>query len=171
MRMRRWVAGLVLKVIVLTAGSSLPSAAGIPARALLGHLEGSWRMTGTVMKKPVVYNAEGKWELSGGFLSFHMKDAAPVPAYEANVYIGIDSAGNEYVAHWLDSFGGAGARVVGTGPLSAEKIEIVYPYAEGKFRNIFRYDKGKDRWTLLIETEGAGGRWSVFAEYRIVRKD
>jgi len=128
-------------------------------------------MTGTVLEKAVVYNAEGTWTLQDQFFSLRMKDAAPHPAYEANLYIGIDSVSNEFVAHWLDSFGGAGARVVGTGPLSGEKIEVVYPYAEGKFRNLFRYDPGKDQWTLLIESEGTGGRWSVFAEYVIKRRD
>ncbi|HUI31623.1 MAG TPA: hypothetical protein VLX91_15540 [Candidatus Acidoferrales bacterium] len=78
--------------------------------------------------------------------------------YEASVYIGLDSGKNRYVAHWLDSFGGAGARVVGIGPLSPEKIEIVYPYTEGGFRNLFTYDAQADRWELLIESEDAGDR-------------
>ena len=108
--------------------------------------------------------------LQNQFFSLHMKDVAVPPEYEANLYIGIDSTKNQYVAHWLDSFGGAGARVVGVGPLSAEKIEVVYPYAEGKFRNLFKYDSGKDAWTLVIESEGAAGHWSVFAQYGIVRK-
>ncbi|MBI3585551.1 MAG: hypothetical protein HY088_00260 [Ignavibacteriales bacterium] len=127
-------------------------------------------MTGTVMKKPVRYTAEGVWVLQSQFLSLHMKDVTVPPAYEANLFIGIDSSKNQYVAHWLDSFGGAGARVVGLGPLSSEKIEIIYPYAERNFRNIFKYNSEKDEWTLVIESEGTDGHWSVFAQYTIVRK-
>jgi hypothetical protein len=99
-----------------------------------------------------------------------MKDVAVPPTYEANLFIGIDSSKNQYVAHWLDSFGGAGALVVGLGPLSKEKIEIIYPYSERDFRNIFKYDSGKDEWTLVIESKGIDGNWSVFAQYTVVRK-
>ena len=138
--------------------------------ALLDHLQGSWYMTGTVLKKPVRYAAEGAWVLRNQFLCLHMMDVAVPPAYEVNLFIGIDSSKNQYVAHWLDSFGGAGSRVVGLGPLSTDKIEIIYPYAEGRFRNLFTYDSKKDEWTFVIESEGTDGRWSVFAEYKIERK-
>ena len=140
------------------------------SRQLLDHLRGEWSMKGEVMKKAVAYAAKGEWVLQNQFCSFDMKDAAIPPTYEAILSIGIDSAHNEYVAHWLDSFGGAGARVVAVGPLSAEKIEIVYPYAEGRFRNLFKYDSNKDEWTLLIESEDKDSHWSVFAQYNILRK-
>jgi hypothetical protein len=141
-----------------------------PSGGLLDHLEGGWEMTGTVMKKPGRYSAEGVWILRNQFLSFHMKDAAVPPAYEATLFLGIDSAKNQYIAHWLDSFGGAGARVVGMGPFSTEKIEIVYPYSEGKFRNLFTYDATVDEWRLTIESERSKGHWSPFAQYTIIRK-
>jgi hypothetical protein len=127
-------------------------------------------MTGTVMNEPVRYSAEGVWILQGQFLSLHMKDVTDPPAYEANLLIGIDSSKNEYVAHWLDSFGGAGARVVGLGPITAEGIEIVYPYTEQRFRNTFNYAADTDEWTLVIESAQKSGEWSVFAKYRIVKK-
>jgi hypothetical protein len=139
-------------------------------RGLLNHLQGKWNMKGTVMEQPVEYSAEGAWVLHDQFLSFHMKDVAVPPAYEANLCIGIDSSKNQYVAHWLDSFGGAGARVVGLGPLSTEKIEIAYPYPQGRFRNLFRYYSKKDQWTLVIESEDTDGHWSLFAQYNITRK-
>lgn len=141
-----------------------------PSRDLLNHLRGTWRMKGTVMKKPVEYIAEGVWVLHDQFLSLHMKDVAVPSTYEVNLSIGIDSSKNQYVAHWLDSFGGAGARVVALGPLSAEKIELVYPYPEGRFRNLFTYNSGKDAWTLVIESEGKDGHWSGFAQYNMLRK-
>ena len=127
-------------------------------------------MSGTVMKKPVQYAAEGNWQLRNQFLCLHMQDVAVPPTYEANLFIGIDTSKNQYVAHWLDVFGGAGARVVGLGPLSSEKIEIFYPYAEGRFRNLFTYDSQKDEWTLLIESESTNGEWAVFAHYTVARK-
>ena len=122
------------------------------------------------MKEPVKYIAEGTWILQSQFLSLHMKDVSVPPAYEVNLLIGLDSTKNEYVAHWLDSFGGAGARVVGLGPLSPDKIEIVFPYPEQRFRNMFKYASDKDEWTLVIESEHADGHWSVFAQYAIARR-
>ena len=141
-----------------------------PSLVLLNHLQGEWDMTGMVMKKPVRYYAEGTLVLNNQFLYFHMKDAAVPSAYEANLYIGIDSSKNQYIAHWLDSFGGAGARVVGVGPFSSERIEITYPYSEGRFRNRLKYDSAKDEWTLVIDAEGTDGHWSLFAQYTITKK-
>ena len=126
-------------------------------------------MKGTVLKKPVEYAAEGAWVLRDQFFSLRMKDVAVPPAYEVNLFIGIDSLKNQYVAHWLDSFGGAGARVVGFGPLSSENISIVFPYTQGRFRNLFKYNSDRDEWTLVIESEGKEGNWSLFADYNLVK--
>jgi len=140
------------------------------SRALMNHLQGDWIMTGTILAKPVQYMAEGAWILNKQFLAFHMKDAAIPPTYEATLYIGVDSVKNEYVVHWLDSFGGPVARVVGFGGLSGDSIEVIYPYPEGRFRNLFKYDPTKDQWSLLIESEKSNGQWSFFARYRIIKK-
>lgn len=143
----------------------------VPAKRLLGQLQGEWKMTGTVMSKPVEYIADGRFVLNDQFLAFHMKDASVPPAYEAILYIGVDTAKNEYVAHWIDTFGGAGARVVGTGPSSDKEIRIVYPYSEGRFRNLLLPDSLGAQWSLSIESEESDGQWSLFAHYRIVRRE
>ena len=163
----------IMRSLILVVMTNLMAMSGFgqtPSRDLLNHLEGIWRMKGTVMKKPVEYIAEGVWALHHQFLSLHMKDVAVPPAYEASLYIGIDSSKNQYVAHWLDSFGGAGSRVVGLGTLSPERIEVIYTYAERKCRNVFTYSSDKDEWALAIDSEGTEGDWSPFARYTIVRK-
>lgn len=157
-------------IFVMFLSSMLMTAFGQTPRDLLNHLQGTWQMKGNVRKKPVEYVAEGMWVLHDQFFSLHMKDVTVPSTYEVNLYIGIDSSKNQYVAHWLDSFGGAGSRVVALGPLSAEKIEIVYPYAEGRFRNLFTYDSKKDEWTLVIESENKESNWSVFAQYNMIKK-
>ena len=140
------------------------------ATALLDHLQGPWTMRGTVRNKPVKYAADGAWILQNQFFSLHMLDASIPPKYEADLFIGIDTSKRQYVAHWLDSFGGAGARVVATGPLSTEKIEIIFPYPEGRFRNLFTYDSGNNEWKLVIESEQSGDHWSPFADYTFTKK-
>jgi hypothetical protein len=161
---------LIMKSIAVLVLAAAMGFAQSPPRALLNHLQGSWVMTGTVRKIPVQYTAEGMWILQNKFLCFHMKDTASSFGYEANLYIGIDSTRAQFIAHWLDIFGGAGARVVALGPRSAEVIELVFPYAEGRFRNLFKYDLRRDEWTLVIESEDANGRWSLFAQYIIRRR-
>ena len=158
--------GMLFCILIAAAASRSQTR---EALGLLGHLEGTWTMTGHVMQKPVKYEAVGRWVLNGQFLSLHMIDAVHPPEYEAEVSIGVDSAHGEFVAHWLDSFGGAGARVVGLGPLSGDTVRIVYPYDEGKFRNVFTIDPENDGWTLVVESEH-DGRWSVFAQYRAARR-
>ena len=159
------VAGLGALISVMPIASAQD-----PARELLGHLTGSWTMTGHVMNEPVQYHAKAEWVLQGQFISLHMIDTTSPPGYEAEVFIGLDSAKSEFVAHWLDSFGGTGARVVGTGPRSSSHVEIVYPYEEGRFRNLFTYDAPNDLWSLVIESEGKDGTWSVFARYDVRRR-
>jgi hypothetical protein len=160
---RRSILLLLLTPAVAGFGQETP-------RQLLSHLAGRWSMEGTVLNKPVKYAAEGAWTLQEQFLSFHMKDVSMPPLYEANLLIGIDSARGEFVAHWLDSFGGAGARVVGFGPLAGDSVRIIYPYAEGRFRNTFGYIRARDAWTLLIESQESTGTWSRFAQYAIIRR-
>jgi hypothetical protein len=164
--MKRTIAAISI-LIALAAATGLAQA---PPRTLLNRLEGSWFMTGSVLQKPVQYTAEGSWVLLNQFFCLHMKDTALPPRYEADVYIGLDSAKNQYVAHWLDSFGGTGSRVVGLGPVSGDVIEIIYPYDEGRFRNRFRYDVHQNEWTFVIESENADGRWSLFAQYTMTRR-
>ena len=151
---------LFILLFVVCQGS-----AQTPSGSLLSRLVGKWVMTGNVRNKPVQYTADGVWGLQQQFVSFHMRDTASPPKYEAFLFIGLDSSKKQYVAHWLDVTGGAGARVVGMGPLSSDKIEIIYPYEEGRFRNLFKYDYIKEEWSFVIESEGKDGKWSNFAKY------
>ena len=83
---------------------------GSPDNEYLDGLRGEWNMVGTTLGKPVRYHAQGERVLQGGFLRLHMVDAATLPKYEADVFIGFDAKAGDYVAHWLDRFGTAGAR-------------------------------------------------------------
>ena len=126
-------------------------------------------MAGTTLGKPVRYHAQGERVLQGGFLRLHMVDAATPPKYEADVFIGFDAKAGDYVAHWLDRFGAAGARVVATGKRDGKQLVIYFPYAEGKFRDTFIFEPESDTWSLLIESQEANGSWSTFANYKLAR--
>src|SRR5277367_6588955 len=135
----------------------------------LNELKGDWDMSGTLLGKPVKYQARGERVLQGAFLRLHMVDAVGAPPYEADVFIGFDAHASAYVAHWLDKFGGAGARVVATGVREGPRLVIYFPYAEGTFRDTFVRQADTDCWTLLLESESKEGTWSTFANYTLTR--
>ena len=114
----------------------LPAAAAAPEPThLLATLAGDWDLAGTVLGKPAHYRAQGRWVLHGGWLEFSMVDLATPPDYEARVFIGYDAKAGDYVAHWLDRFGAAGARVTATGSGQDGTLVLLFPYAEGAFRD------------------------------------
>ena len=66
----------------------------------------------------------------------------------------------------LDRFGAAGARVVATGKRDGDKLVIVFPNAEGAFRDTFTLHRAAHGWDLLIEAQKNDGLWSTFATYK-----
>jgi hypothetical protein len=154
----------------LLAGMLTAAAIAAPAdEAYLDALRGPWTMTGTVMSQPVRYRAMGERVLKGSFLRLRMIDAARPPQYQAEVFLGYDVKAGDYVVHWLDEFGAAGARVVGTGHRDGERLVIDFPYADGAFHDTFTHDPTAGTWTLLLESREKDGRWSTFASYRLER--
>jgi hypothetical protein len=166
--MRRRALALLLGAALLTAGSA--GAQPVPERdPFLQQLAGSWQMTGTLMGKPVHQRGEGRWVLGGGWLCFTIIDQGVPPAYQAAVYIGFDAKAGDYIAHWLDQFGAAGARVVASGHRDGPRLVLTFPYADGAFRDTFVMQQGAARGTLLLESQQADGHWSTFASYQLRR--
>lgn len=128
-------------------------------------------MSGEIMNDPVHYYVEGSWVLGGQFIRLNLIDTTTPPQYEASVFIGIDTAKRQFVSHWLDVFGGAGARVAGLGPLSDDSIVVIYPYDGSRFRNVFRFDPAARSWSLLIESERNDGTWGHFSQSTMVLRD
>lgn len=126
-------------------------------------------MSGTLLGKPVKYRARGERVLQGGFLRLHMIDTADAPTYEADLFLGYDARTDDYIGHWLDRFGAAGARVVASGKRKGDTLVIQFPYAEAAFKDTLVYDPNSRTWSLLIESQKPGGGWSAFATYTLVR--
>jgi Protein of unknown function (DUF1579) len=135
----------------------------------LGQLLGRWQMQGTVLGKPVHYRARGRWVLNGAWLEFSMVDVARPPRYEALLYLGYDGKAGDYVGHWLDRFGAAGARVLATGARHERTLVLTFPYAEGEFRDTLTLAGDAHSATLLIEAHKPDGTWSTFASYTLQR--
>lgn len=164
MPLRRTLAPLCLALLPALAGAAAPE-----ERAWLAQLAGRWDMSGTVRGKPAQYRATGRWVLGAGWLELHLTDRAGATGYEARVFIGYDAGAQQYIAHWLDRFGAAGARVVATGERHEDTLQLNFPYAEGAFRDTLTLAADGNSGTLLLESRAPDGAWSSFARYRLRR--
>jgi hypothetical protein len=151
-RPREIFCALWLFVALGTQGVVRADAARSADNAYLDGLQGDWDMTGTLLGKPVKYRARGERVLQGGFLRLHMIDAAEAPTYEADLFLGYDAKADDYIGHWLDRFGAAGARVVASGRRKEEMLVIEFPYTEAAFRDTFVFDPHTRTWSLVIES-------------------
>ena len=134
----------------------------------LDKLAGHWNLTRKVRGTTEENKVEADWVLEHQFLRLHMKDVASPPKYEAEVYIGFDKAGNRYVAHWMDTFGG-GFSLMGFGVRDGNSLPLIFEDADGTVRNTFTYDPATQSWTSLIVQKAKGGDWKTFAEDRLKR--
>jgi hypothetical protein len=168
-------AALVLALPVLTLPVlTLPvlaraDTAGDADNAYLEQLQGEWDMSGTLGGKAVHYHASAERVLQGGFVRLHMVDTDAPPKYEADVFIGFDSQRHDFIAHWLDRFGAAGARVVAAGKRNDKELVMIFPYANGAFRDTFTFQPESGTWSLLLEAQKPNGNWSTFASYTLAR--
>jgi hypothetical protein len=170
--MNRILMALILSALaMLVASADTASSADAAAdNAYLDGFQGEWEMIGNVLGKAVRYHCQAQRVLQGGFLSLHMIDAAPSPEYEAEVFIGFDATARDYIVHWLDRYGAAGARVVATGKRKGQRLVVTFPYSSGAFRDTFSGDPKSNHWTLLIESQKQDGGWSTFGSYDVTRR-
>jgi hypothetical protein len=170
--MNAWVRAPVLAGLLALALSEAAgqAAAGAPQPdAFLARLVGDWDMPGTFAGKTVHYRGTGRWLLKNGWLCLSLLDLGVPSAYQADVYLGHDAKQDDYIAHWLDQFGAAGARVVGTGQRDGQTLVLLFPYADGAFRDTLTLAPDGNSGTLLIESQRADGSWTTFASYRLGR--
>lgn len=156
-----------LLCIALGCTGVVPVAAA-DADAFLAQLAGPWQLVGTVRGKPVTARGEGRWVLKDSWLCFTLIDRAR-PGYRAQIYLGSDPKAGDYVVHWLDQFGAAGARVAGSGKREGQQLVLNIPYAEGAFRDTLTLTADGRSATLLLESQEKDGHWSTFASYRMQR--
>src|ERR1700743_529273 len=91
----------------LFAQDSLSCHQGHFQDSLLDKLTGQCNLTGVIGKRPVRNNFSGTWVLDHQFLELNFTDTVDSPGYRAKVLIGYDCISDQYIVHWLDSFGGA----------------------------------------------------------------
>jgi hypothetical protein len=156
--------------LALAPGLSAQTSRTTGMEALLEHLVGQWHMTGSVRGQPATYTLKAARVLQRRFVELHMEDVNRPPAYEARVFIGVDSAGGRYIAHWLDKFGAAYSVPHATGHSRGDTLLLTFPYPNGAFRDTFVYDRQTDAWYFRLEAADSTGGWRLFAEYQVRRR-
>jgi hypothetical protein len=133
--------------------------------SILRKLDGNWVVIGDVRGKPVQYNVIMASALHGQFTEILMNDVQAPSQYEARIFIGFDSASNQIIAHWMDSFGAQYSIPHGTGSISENTIEFTVPYPDSSFKDRFEYSPEGDSWILEITAQQPNGTWKHFARY------
>jgi len=126
------------------------------ADPLLDKFVGQWRIVREFKSRTAENIASVEWVLNHQFLRIHMRDVSEPPGYEATVFVGFNSTTKQYVAHWIDSFGGEYSAVA-TGEREGDAITFTFIYPEGPVINKFTYDSAADRWTSKIDQQDKSG--------------
>jgi hypothetical protein len=144
----------------LIAGSGLVSAQQPTLRdGLLDAMTGTWILRGDIRSKPTTHDVEVAWVLNHQFLRIHEvsreKTRDGRPEYEAEVLLGWDAARRQYVAHWMDVFGG-GFSVTGYGGGTAAAIPLIFGSESGAFHTTFAFDERSNSWQWTMDAEQEG---------------
>lgn len=136
---------------------------------LLDHMTGDWKLSRRIRQQLVENEVHVEWILNHQFLQIHMKDVQTPPTYEALVLIGYEHEHQRYVIYWLDTFGGRFSEK-GYGTRQGQSIRFVFQYPDGLLHNTFTWHAADQTWRSLIEQQDDQGRWSVFAEDKLQRR-
>ena len=172
---RAFAAAILIACMVITSRETSAHASNAtlantdPDNGFLEAMTGDWSMEGITLGKPTHYALHSEHVLAGGFVRLQMRDKAVPSQYQADFYLGFDQKKNDFIGHWLDQFGAAGARVVGEGQRDGNTLVLLFPYAEGTLRVTFTYDPGKRTWDWLLESHQKDGTWSTFAKYHLTK--
>jgi hypothetical protein len=169
---------LIRRLFLATLPLILISATHGQARAqlkddLLDKLTGQWALTGTVAGKTAHHDVQAEWVLNHQFLRIHEQanpKAGDQSGYEAWVFVGYNKEKQQYVAHWLDVFGGSGAEAVGFGKRTGDSIVFNFDYPDGAFETTFRWNPDDRTWQWLMRGRQASGEWKPFADLTLRRK-
>jgi hypothetical protein len=159
-------------VVLLGCPSAASSQEARMNDPLLDALAGQWVLRGEITGKATTHDVEASWVLNHRFLRLHERSRettmAGEPQYDAEVFIGWDSAGSRYVVHWMDVFGG-GFSLTGYGQREGSVIPIVFATGDDRFHTTFAFDAGAGVWNCTMDSEH-GGELRPFARLLMTKR-
>ncbi len=162
----------LLPITLLLA--TIPGNAQQPRREdpLLDAFTGSWVLNGIIAGKQTTHDVDSSWVLNHQFVQLHEvsreKTPAGLPQYEAFAFLGWDEKRKQYVAHWMDVFGG-GFSSTGYATPEQDSIHLVFKSNDGDFHTTFAYDSKTGAWRWTMDAEQSG-KLQPFARLRMIRR-
>ena len=145
--------------------------------SLLDKMVGRWKITGTILGRPIQQDCDVEWVLNHQFLKVHfvaaedekLPGSAKETRYEALVFFGYDNMSERYVAHWLDVYGGRFSEALGYGHKEGtNSIRFIFEY-DVPLHNTITWDPMNGRWRMVITQKSQQGEWKQFADETFAR--
>jgi hypothetical protein len=128
---------------------------------------------GQITGREVHHELQADWVLNHQFLRLHDKTAADAPQaeqrYEAIWFLGYDAVSERYVLHLMDVFGARFSETLGYGTREGNQIRFVFEYPDGPFHTTYLWNPEKDTWEWRLEQKDTSGKWTPFADLRLMR--
>jgi hypothetical protein len=172
---RAAVRGLMASAALIVLLGAPSAASGQEDRLndpLLDALTGQWVLRGEIRGKATMHDVDASWVLNHRFLRLHERSRETTtegePQYEADVFIGWDSAGNRYIVRWMDVYGG-GFSLTGSGQRNGPAIPLVFASGDDRFLTTFTFDGRAGTWNWTMDSEH-GGQSRPFARLVMTRR-
>lgn len=166
---------------ILIAAAALLAAVPLCAQqptftdSLADRLVGRWVLRGTIGGEATTHDVTAEWVLAHQYVHIHevSREKTPegAPQYEAHVYVGWDPQKNQYVAAWLDVFGGISPQSLGRATRAGDSMPFVFLGPDGApaFNNTFAYDRRADTWEWRMDNV-RNGALEPFARVTLSRQ-
>ena len=133
-----------------------------PGLAVVGGLEGCWRVSGQVQGKDSPSIARGEWHLGRRYFTLHLRATGSDP-YEAAITYGAGEQPQAIGSAYLDIFGGLYEPSLGLGELNKGGFVQRYRFTDATYLNRFSRSGTGWRWTITEQPKDKPPQ--VFADY------
>ena len=166
---------ILIAAVALLAAAPLRAQQPTFTDSLADRLVGRWVLRGTIGGEATTHDVTAEWALAHQYVHIHevSREKTPegAPQYEAHVYVGWDPRTNQYVAAWLDVFGGISPQSFGRATRVGDSMPFVFLGPDGTpaFNNTFAYDRRADSWEWRMDNV-RNGALEPFARVTLSRQ-
>jgi hypothetical protein len=150
---------LTLMLMLATPAYTVP-----PGLAVVGGLQGCWRVSGQVQGKDSPSIARGQWHLGQRYFTLNLRAMGSDP-YETAITYGGGQQPRAIGSMFLDTFGGLYEPSLGLGELEEGGFVQRYRFSDATYLNRFSRSGAGWRWTITEERKDKAP--SVFADYQL----
>lgn len=133
--------------------------------AVVGDLQGCWKVAGEVRGEDAASVARGEWHLGHRYFTLHLRSIPPAQPYEAAISYGAGEKPGTVGSFWMDTFGGLYEPSLGLGAVTGDGFTLDYRFPDAVYRNRFERSGKHWRWTIVEQATGKPDK--LFAEYSL----